>query len=77
MGAIFMANNTTTTKRTKQIDIKIHFVNENVDEEIGQMKIVLVKYEDNKSDVFTKNVAGDTMKNHTEDYLGEKEEIKK
>ena len=49
------AKNTTATKRTKHIDIRAHFVHEHVDEETGQMEIVFVRSEENKSDIFTKN----------------------
>ena len=77
MGAIFMAKNTTATKRTKHIDIKAHFVHEHVNEETGQMEIVFVRSEENKSDIFTKNVPRETMKKQSEEYLGEEDEIHK
>ena len=77
MGAITMAKNTTTTKRTKHIDIKAHFVHEHVNEETGQMEIVFVRSEENKSDIFTKNVPRETMKKQSEEYLGEEDEIHK
>ena len=77
MGAIFMAKNTTATKRTKHIDIRAHFVHEHVDEETGQMEIVFVRSEENKSDIFTKNVPRETMRKQTENYLGIESEIQK
>ena len=75
MGAIFMAKNTTATKRTKHIDVRANFVHEHVDEETGQMIIVFVRSEDNKSDPMTKNVPKNVMQDHTGEYLGNAEEI--
>lgn len=77
MGAIFMAKNTTATKRTKHIDVRANFVHEHVDEETGQMVIVFVKSEENKSDPMTKNVPRNIMKQHTEQYLGNVDEIER
>ena len=77
MGEICMAKNTTATKKTKHIDIKAHFVHEHVNEETGQMEIVFVRSEENKSDIFTKNVPRETMKKQSEEYLGEEDEIHK
>ena len=75
MGAIFMAKNTTATKRTKHIDVRANFVHEHVDEETGQMIIVFVRSEDNKSDPMTKNVPKNIMLEHTGKYLGNMDEI--
>ena len=42
---------------------------EHVNEETGEIEVVFVKSEDNRSDIFTKNVAKELMNNHTH-YLG-------
>jgi hypothetical protein len=51
VGAIFMAENVRATSRTKHIDTRYHFVPEFVED--GMIKIVFVKTEDNKADIFT------------------------
>jgi ribosomal protein L24 len=53
VGAIFLANDRTTNKRTKHIDIRHHFVREFIEDVI--VKIIFVKSKDNNADVFTKN----------------------
>ena len=72
--AIFMAKNTTATKRTKHVDVRENFVYEHVNEDTGEIELVFVKSENNKADIYTKNVSGEIMDNHTE-YLGKKEEL--
>ena len=72
--AIFMAKNTTATKTTKHIDVRANFVYEHVNEETGEIEVVFVRSEDNRSDIFTKNVAKDLMNDHTH-YLGKEEEM--
>ena len=72
--AIFMAKNTTATKRTKHVDVRANFVYEHVNEDTGKIELVFVKTEDNRDDIYTKNVSGEIMENHTE-YLGKKEEL--
>ena len=72
--AIFMAKNTTATKRTKHIDVRANFVYEHVNEETGEIEVVCVNTEENKADIFTKNVSKELMDKHTE-YLGRKEDI--
>ena len=72
--AIFMAKNTTVTKRTKYVDVRANFVYEHVNEDTGEIELVFVKTEDNRADIYTKNVSGELMENHTE-YLGKKEDL--
>ena len=72
--AIFMAKNTTATKRTKHVDVRANFVYEHVNEDTGEIELVFVKSEENRSDVFTKNVSGEVMEDHTE-YLGKEEDL--
>ena len=53
-----------------------NFIYENVDEETGICEVVFVRSEENKSDIFTKNVSTEIMKRHTE-YVGTEEDITK
>ena len=54
IGAIYLAKNATTSKRTKHVDIRCHFVREYIED--GIIKIIFVKSADNDSDVMTKNL---------------------
>jgi hypothetical protein len=74
VGAIFMAENVTTSNRTKHIDTRYHFVREFVED--GFLKIIFVKTDDNKSDIFTKNVSGTTLDVHKPAYVVEKDYLK-
>jgi Reverse transcriptase (RNA-dependent DNA polymerase)/gag-polypeptide of LTR copia-type len=67
VGAIFMAENVTATSRTRHVDARYHFVREFVEE--GEIRIVFVRSEDNRSDVFTKNVNKDTYLRHMVSFL--------
>ena len=69
-----MAKNTTATKRTKHVDVRANFVYEHVNEETGEIEVLFVRSEDNKSDIFTKNLAKELMDKHT-DYLGEEKDL--
>ena len=57
MGAIFMANDITTTCRTKHVDIRYKYVTEYVED--GVVKIIFVKSVDNDSNILTKNLSAD------------------
>ena len=46
-----------------------------MNEETGQVEIKFVKSEENKADIFTKNVSKDIMDRHTKEFLVEKEEV--
>ena len=54
VGAIFMAENSSSGVRTRHVDTRYHFVREHVED--GFIKIVFVKSEENNADVFTKNI---------------------
>ena len=69
VGAIFMSENTTTSNRTKHIDIRYHFVKEFVED--GFIKILFVRTEDNDADIFTKNVDGNCYERQATKFLGE------
>ena len=67
IGAIFMAENASTSERTKHIDLRTSFVREMiVDKEV---KIIFVKSEENKSDGLTKNLGSDLHNKHRATYV--------
>jgi len=53
-GAIFMANNNHVGQRTKHIDVRYHYIRDQVQE--GHIKVMKIEGENNPSDVLTKNV---------------------
>jgi hypothetical protein len=55
IGVIFMSENASATSRTRHVDARYHFVRQFVEE--GFLKIVFVKSNDIKSDMFTKNIS--------------------
>ena len=73
VGAIFLAENVTTSQRTRHIDVRYHFVREFVMD--GFIKIVFVRTADNRSDIFTKNVSGDLFDIHSKDFVWTKKDI--
>jgi hypothetical protein len=73
VGAIFMAENVTTTGRTKHVDIRYHYVREFVED--GFVKIIFVRTAENYADQFTKNVTGSIYDAHVKTFLGSKEEV--
>ena len=73
VGAIFMSENTSTSGRTKHIDIRYRFVNEMVID--GFLKIVFVKTKENVADVFTKNVTSETYRNLVPKFLSEQSSL--
>ncbi len=70
IGAIFMAENVSTSQRTKHIDTRYHFVREFVEE--GFIKIIFVRTKENRSDGFTKNVTGEIYDAHVHTFMAEK-----
>ena len=75
VGAIFMSENVTATQRTKHIDVRYHYVREFIEE--GFIKIIFVKSEDNKSDMFTKNVSQDIYYKHLDSFILDKNKLLK
>jgi hypothetical protein len=69
IGAKFMAENVTTTSRTKHVDIRYKFVNEYVED--GIIKIIFVRSQNNTSDIMTKNLGGDLYTKHAGGLVGE------
>jgi ribosomal protein L24 len=70
VGAIFLANNRTTSERTKHVDIRHHFVREHIED--GVVKIVFVRSKHNDADLFTKNLPGESYERHVEKFTSEK-----
>ena len=73
IGAIFMANNVTTSNRTKHVDVRYRYVNEFVED--GFVKIVFVRSEENDSDGFTKNLGGELHDKHKVKFIADKNDV--
>ena len=67
VGAMFMAENTSTSARTRHIDIRYQYVREFIVD--GLIKVIFVRTHDNLADDFTKNVNGDTFQRHSVHYV--------
>ena len=63
-GAIDLAENWSTTGRTKHIDVRFHYLREM--NERGMVEIKFVKSELNVSDIFTKNLSEKLFHHHAE-----------
>ena len=70
VGAIFMAEHSSATPRTKHIDMRYHFVREFVVDKF--IKIVFIKSADNLADSFTKNVTIPIYENHSKEMIAPK-----
>jgi hypothetical protein len=68
VGAIFMAENSSSGIRTRHIDTRYHFVCEHVKD--GLINIVSVKSSINDADMFTKNVGKEAYEKHVNKFLG-------
>jgi hypothetical protein len=66
VGAMFMAQNSSSGARTRDVDTRYHFVRENLDD--GIIKIKFIKSVENQSDIFTKNVTQEIYKRHVEKF---------
>jgi hypothetical protein len=66
-GAIYLANNHTTSQRTKHVDTRYHFVRNYIED--GIIKVVFVRSEDNDADIFTKNTSIDLFLKHRDKFL--------
>ena len=69
--AIFVSENTSTSGRTKHVDIRYRYVNEMVLN--GFLKIQFVKTEENVADIFTKNVSSETYRKLTPAFLASRD----
>jgi hypothetical protein len=66
VGAIFMAENSSSGIRTRHIDTRYHFVHENVED--GLIKIDFVKSRTNDADMFKKNVGKEAYEKHVNKF---------
>jgi hypothetical protein len=73
IGAIFMSENASATSRTRHVDARYHFVREFVED--GFLKIVFVKSNDNRSDIFTKNISSELYSCHVQNFIAAQNEI--
>ena len=55
-GAIWLANNSSVSQRTKHVDLRAHFVRDMIKDQV--IEINFVKSAENDSDIMTKNQQG-------------------
>jgi hypothetical protein len=67
IGAIYLATNSTTSQRTRHIDVRYHFVREYVQD--GTVKIIFVRSAENDADIYTKNTSAGLFDKHTAKYM--------
>jgi hypothetical protein len=67
MGCIYLTRNQQVGARTKHIDVRHHFIRENV--ENGNVKVCFVPTEDNEADCCTKNLPEKIFAKHASDLL--------
>jgi Reverse transcriptase (RNA-dependent DNA polymerase) len=67
IGAIFLAGNSNTGKRTKHIDVRYHFIRGLINKQDVEVKFV--KTTENDADIYTKNTSGELFKKHTAGYM--------
>jgi hypothetical protein len=63
IGCIFLAKNKTSGERTKHIDMKYHFIREQIQN--GLVEVLFVRSEENTADLFTKNLGGERFVFHS------------
>ena len=73
MGAIFMAENASSSSRTRHIDIRWHFTRNLTKDKV--IEIIFCKSAENKSDGFTKNVTTEIHEKHRADFVCDKSDI--
>jgi hypothetical protein len=61
-GAIFLANNWSTSSRTKHIDTRYHFIREYIED--GSIELIYIRTNENPADMFTKNLSTDKFDYH-------------
>jgi hypothetical protein len=72
VGAIFMAENSSSGVCTRHVDTRYHFICEHIED--GLIQIVFVKSCDNDADLFAKNVSKDIYNKHVGKFLGKVDE---
>jgi hypothetical protein len=75
VGAIFIAENATACPKSKHIDTRAKYVTQFIAD--GFLKVMFVKTDKNKSDIFTKNVSGEIHEKHQGEYVCTKEDLTK
>jgi hypothetical protein len=73
VGAIFMAENATSTNRTRHISAHYHFVREYIFD--GFIRIQFCRSDENKSDPFTKNPISAVYNKHLDAFLIKKKDV--
>ena len=73
IGAIFMSENATSSVRTRHMDTRFRFTEQLQTD--GLIKIKFVPTAKNLADGNTKNVSGDILDSHIDEYLVEKNEV--
>jgi hypothetical protein len=68
-GAMFMTQNSSSGARTRHVDTRYHFAPENLDD--GIIKIELIIYAENQSDIFTKNITQEIYERNFKMFLEE------
>jgi hypothetical protein len=63
IGCIFLVNNRTSGERTKHIDMKYHFIREQIQN--GLVKVKFVRNKENHADPFTKNLGSEKFNFHS------------
>jgi hypothetical protein len=69
IGAIFMAENSSTGVRTRHVDTRYHFIREFIED--GFIKVEFIRSVENDADIFTKNVIHDLYVKHTKNFLAD------
>jgi hypothetical protein len=72
VGAIFMAENSSSGVRTRHVDTRYHLIRKDIED--GFIQIVFVKSCDNDADLFTKNVSKDIYNKYVGKSLGKVDE---
>jgi hypothetical protein len=67
IGAIYMAENATSSKRTKHVDTRWHYVRNWIKD--GIIKVIFVRTAENQSDPFTKNLPVEPFLKHTGEFM--------
>jgi Reverse transcriptase (RNA-dependent DNA polymerase) len=75
VGAIYLANNYSTSQRTKHIDIRAHFLREYI--ENGILKVEFIRSEDIDADILTKNTSEELFHLHAKKNVEEITELVK
>jgi hypothetical protein len=67
IGAIYMVENNMSNNQTKHVNTRYHFVRELIED--GKVKVEFERSEINDSDIFTKNLRGESFKKHNKKFM--------